>query len=320
MKRLTGYSIALLLGFLATAVALILDKNHLAQAHDKLHAALMKSDNDSAPLIVAVLTLTSLLLTLPLVIRYLTTGRLALLSDVLAANQTRRLQKIELQLKHLRSASSGIGEAGFQNQREAVKALKDELREELTKEISGRLHAEVLSDSYTSKCREAFKDDERRLRDQIDKLRYRSNLNLAFGVGTTLVAMAMLGWTVLGVSSALTDNRKLTAYFVSRISTVVFVEVFSFFFLRLYRATLDEEKYYQNEMTARSARYIALETSFRLNNDATSTMIVQSLANFKPGSIPAAEAPAISDPQFKDIAESAAKILLSLATKTSTKD
>jgi hypothetical protein len=42
--------------------------------------------------------------------------------------------------------------------------------------------------------------------------------------------------------------------------------VFAFFFLRLYKTTLAEEKFYQNELTSRTARQTALEAALLSKN------------------------------------------------------
>lgn len=132
--------------------------------------------------------------------------------------------------------------------------VAEDLRKDFEKQISTLAHVELI--------RSMYKYNERRLFDQIAILRKRGNLNLVIGIATTLVAALTLILTVILASPNGTQWEKLLAYFIPRISTVIFVEVFSFFFLRLYKATLAEEKYYQNEITARTARQTALEAAF----------------------------------------------------------
>ncbi|MBI5525005.1 MAG: hypothetical protein HY897_01580 [Deltaproteobacteria bacterium] len=56
-------------------------------------------------------------------------------------------------------------------------------------------------------------------------------------------------------STSLRLRREIAAlsHYVPRITTVTFIEVFAFFFLKLYRASLIEIKFYQNELTSLAA-------------------------------------------------------------------
>jgi len=54
---------------------------------------------------------------------------------------------------------------------------------------------------------------------------------------------------------------KLLSYYLPKLSLVLFVEVFSFFFLRLYKESLDEIKYFQNELTNAELRFLAMEAA-----------------------------------------------------------
>jgi hypothetical protein len=48
---------------------------------------------------------------------------------------------------------------------------------------------------------------------------------------------------------------------VTRISLVAFIEIFAYFFLRLYRYSIFEIKYFQNETTNAEFRVVALEAA-----------------------------------------------------------
>jgi hypothetical protein len=54
------------------------------------------------------------------------------------------------------------------------------------------------------------------------------------------------------------DMAAFTVAFVPRISLVLLIEMFAYFFLRLYKSTLTEIKYFQNEITSIEAKYLAL--------------------------------------------------------------
>jgi hypothetical protein len=106
-----------------------------------------------------------------------------------------------------------------------------------------------------------------RLRAQIFSLGARANVNLTVGVTICLAGFAVLGYFVFVESKLLAatvgDDKWLTVWFpfLTRITLVVFVEVFAYFFLNLYRSGLQDIKYFSNEITNSTFRVMALEAA-----------------------------------------------------------
>ncbi|MBI5525224.1 MAG: hypothetical protein HY897_02740 [Deltaproteobacteria bacterium] len=100
-----------------------------------------------------------------------------------------------------------------------------------------------------------------RLRREIAALSRRGNLNLSIGVITTGFALGLLAYMIFDESTSPDSFAAALSHYVPRITTVTFIEVFAFFFLKLYRASLIEIKFYQNELTSLASLQIALETS-----------------------------------------------------------
>ena len=73
--------------------------------------------------------------------------------------------------------------------------------------------------------------------------------------------MGSLAYVVLSAPKDYATSTAVLGYFLPRISFVIFIEVFSFFFLRLYKANLSDVKFYQNELTNADARLVALEAT-----------------------------------------------------------
>jgi hypothetical protein len=96
------------------------------------------------------------------------------------------------------------------------------------------------SDSVIKWCEES----KSRLRQEIVQLGRRGNVNLIIGFMTTLMAAAVLTYVALVTPDSLTTEHILVHY-IPRISLAIFIEVFSFFFLRLYRSVLTEIKYFK---------------------------------------------------------------------------
>lgn len=114
-------------------------------------------------------------------------------------------------------------------------------------------YQEILSD---------LKTIQQRLYREISKLSLRANLNLAIGSATTIVAILILYLTVGSHTPNFDSISHSLSFFIPRISIVVFIEIFSFFFLKLYRTNLSDIKYYQNEMTNVEFKLLALKSAF----------------------------------------------------------
>ncbi|MBI5527895.1 MAG: hypothetical protein HY897_16315 [Deltaproteobacteria bacterium] len=86
-------------------------------------------------------------------------------------------------------------------------------------------------------------------------------MNLTIGVITTGFALSLLAYMIFDESTSPDSLAAALSHYVPRITTVTFIEVFAFFFLKLYRASLIEIKFYQNELTCLASLQIALATS-----------------------------------------------------------
>jgi hypothetical protein len=123
----------------------------------------------------------------------------------------------------------------------------------------------------------------KRLKEEVEALTARGNLNLIIGIITTLAAATILWLLVLDAPNAFELDKppqtgEILSYFLPRLSVAVFIEIFSFFFLRLYRNGLADIKYYQNEMTTLESRVLALEIAIMSNRTEASDEILRNLA------------------------------------------
>lgn len=131
-----------------------------------------------------------------------------------------------------------------------------------------------------------------RLYREISDLRLRANINLLIGMVITFLGLIILYQTV-GVAEKLhliqqdptstmkTGNdlfKELFLSFAPRVMLVIFIEMFAYFFLRLYKQGLSEIKYFQNELTNVESRIIALEVC-HLNSDSNAmSTVIESLS------------------------------------------
>ncbi len=103
-------------------------------------------------------------------------------------------------------------------------------------------------------------------------------MNLIIGVLTTISAIVVLGYIVFAADINSQDWKVNIPNYLLRLSLAIFIEFFSFFFLRLYRANLNEIKYYQNEITNIESKFVALEFSLLLRDKEAIRTTIQQLS------------------------------------------
>jgi len=194
-----------------------------------------------------------------------------------------------------------VSEEWIQSVRDEISQLKDSVahigddeREKIIGELKQKLESEttdsILSDiqQKANQLQELKEKDEvvdsnfektiSRLREELYSLGKRSNLNLALGVVTTITGLSILGVFVLSKTTEMKEVIDFIKHFVPRISLVIFIEIFAYFFLRLYKDTLSETKYFQNEITNIEAKYLAARMALYSNSDENITCVINELS------------------------------------------
>ncbi|RAJ94238.1 hypothetical protein LX87_04123 [Larkinella arboricola] len=113
-----------------------------------------------------------------------------------------------------------------------------------------------------------------RIEKEINKLGSRANVNLVIGSVSTILGVGVLVWSTFGISPGSTIQVVLPT-FLPRLFIAIFIEVFSFFFLRLYRNTLVDIKYYHNELTNIDFKVLSLKTTLFKDNDPLLIHVIQ---------------------------------------------
>lgn len=219
--------------------------------------------------------------------------------------------KYELELRNLRNRmehSVSISSSDFEEVKSELRVLQEQIsnRESLNEAISSEhreglvslLKEEILKESKSEASSQVFKDLEEkvksinqlkevevvfsrtleRLYSEISALSRRGNLNLSLGILTTIVGLGILGYFVLEIDSIPEDKMAFIAHFIPRLSLVILIEVFAYFFLKLYKSSLAEIKYFQNEMTNSEAKLAAIKCSIMTSDSAATSSVIQTLA------------------------------------------
>jgi hypothetical protein len=207
---------------------------------------------------------------------YLQGERLPLSAYTLSLN---KIEKVEEKVVLLQEQLFNSHQAMIDN------VFSESEKEDLKRNIIERLPNIAIEEAFfelsqgrAADQRLATLSDLRRLYDgvigsldrQIADLGRRANLNLVMGTGITIVGLVILSYFVFYTIHPVTNNVAETiVYFGTRVTLVVFIEVFAYFFLRLYRYSLFEIKYFQNEITNARFKIISIEVCSREGTKTT---------------------------------------------------
>lgn len=149
-----------------------------------------------------------------------------------------------------------------EGQQEAIiNELRDSISSDLAAEMEKQYAQSAVAAAQMKQARENYKRSIKRLSTEIETLTRRANLNLVIGVLTTSIAVGLLIYMVLGTETKLGTLTGLLSYYIPRVTVAIFIEVFSFFFLKMYKSNLSEIKYYQQEITKISTQQIVYESA-----------------------------------------------------------
>jgi hypothetical protein len=191
---------------------------------------------------------------------------------------------------------------------ESSKGLSADEKEKIITGVIGQVNNDVVTSIFSREA-DRFKDSllaslslERlassskaiveRLNREIADLRLRSNINLIIGMAITIVGVYLLWKTVEMIDTSVllrqlaSEGQESTPKFIKnlflplvpRVLLVVFVEVFAYFFLSLYKSGLSEIKYFQNELTNIESKLAAVEFSYMTKNEEGIKLAVESLS------------------------------------------
>lgn len=148
---------------------------------------------------------------------------------------------------------------------EALEGIKSSIEKELT-------------DERISYLRRNLETSMRRLSKEVLDLGRRGNLNLIIGALATLAGFLIFGMMVLDSGFNPTSDNFISS-FVPRLSLVILIEIFAYFFLGLYKSSLSEIKYFQNEITNIESKYAAMEYAVQYGDKESVNKVLGQLAS-----------------------------------------
>lgn len=204
--------------------------------------------------------------------------------DALSSEDVELIQEKLQHLKERVDQSTSINEAiTAEHKEELVQLLKSDIlktsSEGVFTETLEKIKKEVSNSNQFKEVENVFSRTLERLYTEINALSRRGNLNLTLGIVTTIIGLGILGYFVLEIDSIPEDKMAFIAHFIPRLSLVILIEVFAYFFLRLYKSSLSEIKYFQNEMTNAEAKLAALKCSLMTSDAVSTAHVIKTLSN-----------------------------------------
>ncbi|MBP2605544.1 hypothetical protein [Acinetobacter calcoaceticus] len=181
-------------------------------------------------------------------------------------------------------------ELGGKNIEEGYSPVKKENNNHEVEEVTNLIRNKIESastESYFKEFREKVKIEaivefflqeaksiETRVNGEINRLSKSAIINLSLGMMLSIGGILYLGSFVVNAQSF----DSLEKMFINTFPKAIFVlliEVFAYFFLKLYKQSLDDIKYYQNELTNIEYKNLAVHVSKQSNNHKLLTLCVE---------------------------------------------
>lgn len=184
--------------------------------------------------------------------------------------------KFEQIIKQIQSSTSSGELFGQREKDEILNRIQAKLESESLEDYQKSL-VSIINEKLRSKGQEEiFLQTSARLEGEIQNLAKRGNVNLILGISTTLTGIGILGYSVFDAPPT-NSALELASHFVPRLSLVILIEVFAYFFLKLYKQSLLEIKYFQNEITNIESKYLGLRLALESGGDNCASRVVDSL-------------------------------------------
>lgn len=161
-----------------------------------------------------------------------------------------RISELEESISRTKESIGNIDSSGRATLVEDLKAsLQRDAAASVLSELRDGIAAEQERTSAEVDLAARLDDSRNRILKELEALGWRGNLNLGLGAITTIIGISLLGVSVFAETGEPKDMASLIAHFLPRLTLVLLIELFAFFFLSLYKSSLSEIKYFQNEIT-----------------------------------------------------------------------
>lgn len=194
---------------------------------------------------------------------------------VILVNETKR-KLFELSLSTLRLKLEEAREKALESKKSVDDTVKVSRNDKPLKNVANQIDLVTI-----------------RLKTEVARLTVRSDMYIIVGSGITIIAgyyLYLIGDQMLGAfgESSIQSISDITlgdvAAILAKLSIVVFVEIFAFYYLRLYKILNEDMKFYQNEITNIEMKILALNSAenggYEKTLDSVAVQLVMTERNF----------------------------------------
>lgn len=179
-----------------------------------------------------------------------------------------QVRTIDQSFQSLEYSFNKISTVSSEEQKKELASLfRQQLSEEFAQDTLIRIEERVARRQKEISLRSEMGLTLRRLNQEIINLSRRGNFNLAIGIFTAIGGLIILGIVVFSAPIEFGNIYSIVSHYLPRITLVMFIELFAYFFLRLYRNSLADIKYFQNEITNIDLKFLAMTQAVESEND-----------------------------------------------------
>lgn len=146
------------------------------------------------------------------------------------------------------------------------KSIKNKLMAGLVIEASAELKKDISRFSSDKYLEDLHSETKERLLSEIESQTTKGIFSLSLGVVTASIGMVILAVSAFGQNDA-KNYVEYILHYLPRLSIALVIEIFAYFFLKLYKKSLDEIKYFQNELTNIEMKFLGLMTIKRTSSE-----------------------------------------------------
>ena len=241
---------------------------------------LISDKADSVKILVLIIAMLTAIL--PLLVKFLNSDK--------EKNSIKDILRYRQEIEKQKNIASSINDTLLKNPEvldveksiynKVVDNLEDSLITKLDKRFKKGIETEFISNTLISELSPLTENTEQ----YIDRIQRNSIVNLVIGIIGTIASITILALSILS-DDTYADISSFVLHFLPRITFVIFIQLFAFFFLRLYKNNLEDAKYFQNELTNLSALSSSLKIAYLTKNEKLVEQIILNLSkterNFK---------------------------------------
>lgn len=192
---------------------------------------------------------------------------------------------VSMTLKYLNPSKESINTNNEKNINQTKEILKEKLSEKEIKDTDLKLKEKEESLIRIRNELEAVTDIIKlrrntilRLKNYVLDINRKANLNLVYGLLFCISGIVFIFYSLtIYIPSPQSALKDTVTYFLPRISLTILIEIFSYFFLNLYKKNLEDIKYFQNEVTNLESKYLAILYAFESNNGQVKAKVIEKL-------------------------------------------